>query len=81
MIEADDRETGDAGRSACPGRGDRDQPHNRTKPKALNAGLAFARGTFAVFDAEDRDFNQLRCTDVFSKVATWSYMPSSPSTI
>jgi cellulose synthase/poly-beta-1,6-N-acetylglucosamine synthase-like glycosyltransferase len=34
----------------------------RTKPKALNAALAFARGTFTgVFDAEDRpERNQLR---------------------
>ncbi|MBN8967380.1 MAG: glycosyltransferase [Rhizobiales bacterium] len=41
----------------------------RTKPKALNYALAFARGTFlAVFDAEDRpDPGQLRSAlDVFS---------------
>ena len=40
----------------------------RTKPKALNAALAFARGTFtAVFDAEDRPApDQLhRALDVF----------------
>ncbi|MGE3159987.1 MAG: glycosyltransferase family 2 protein [Xanthobacteraceae bacterium] len=40
----------------------------RTKPKALNAALALARGTFtAVYDAEDRpDPNQLRrALDVF----------------
>ncbi len=40
----------------------------RTKPKALNAALAFARGTFtAVYDAEDRpESNQLRrALDVF----------------
>jgi cellulose synthase/poly-beta-1,6-N-acetylglucosamine synthase-like glycosyltransferase len=40
----------------------------RTKPKALNAALAFARGTFtAVYDAEDRpEPNQLkRALDVF----------------
>ena len=35
----------------------------RTKPKALNAALPFARGTFtAVYDAEDRpESDQLRC--------------------
>jgi cellulose synthase/poly-beta-1,6-N-acetylglucosamine synthase-like glycosyltransferase len=35
----------------------------RTKPKALNVALSFARGTFTViYDAEDRpESNQLRC--------------------
>jgi cellulose synthase/poly-beta-1,6-N-acetylglucosamine synthase-like glycosyltransferase len=40
----------------------------RTKPKALNAALPFARGTFtAIYDAEDRpEPDQLRCAlDVF----------------
>lgn len=66
LLEADDRET----RSAI---ARLDLPPNveilfvpplgpRTKPKALNAGLPFARGEFvAVFDAEDRpDPSQLR---------------------
>lgn len=66
LLEADDRET-----QAALAR--LDVPANveillvppfgpRTKPKALNAGLPFARGDFvAVFDAEDRpDPSQLR---------------------
>jgi cellulose synthase/poly-beta-1,6-N-acetylglucosamine synthase-like glycosyltransferase len=65
-VEADDRETHAAiaarksrvpiAAIAVPGAGP------RTKPKALNVALPFARGTFAViFDAEDRpEPNQLR---------------------
>jgi len=66
LLEADDRET----QTALAGL---DLPPNveillvppsgpRTKPKALNAGLPFARGEFlAVFDAEDRpEPSQLR---------------------
>ncbi|MEM6626319.1 MAG: glycosyltransferase [Pseudomonadota bacterium] len=59
LIESDDRETMDAARRLdldpyieiipIPAAGP------RTKPKALNYGLAFARGEFvAVYDAEDR---------------------------
>ena len=71
-IEADDRMT----RDAIAGFGG--MPHRRvivapsigprTKPKALNCALAFARGSFiAVFDAEDQpDPGQLRAAlDVF----------------
>ena len=72
MIEADDRETSAALASlrlAAPFEVIVTPPHGpRTKPKALNAGLAFARGTFTVvYDAEDRpDSNQLRrALDVF----------------
>ena len=66
VVEPDDEETWKALHAlqlgptfeiiVAPGRGP------RTKPKALNAALPFARGTFvAVFDAEDRpEPNQLR---------------------
>ncbi|GAA3842658.1 glycosyltransferase [[Pseudomonas] carboxydohydrogena] len=74
LLEADDRET-----QAAIAR--LDLPPNveillvppfgpRTKPKALNAGLPFARGDFvAVFDAEDRpDPSQLRAAlDTFRR--------------
>ncbi|MBN9602968.1 MAG: glycosyltransferase [Afipia felis] len=77
LLEADDRET----RSAI---ARLDLPPNveillvppfgpRTKPKALNAGLPFARGEFvAVFDAEDRpDPSQLRdALDAFRRHGT-----------
>ena len=66
-VEADDRET----RAAIAARNNR-MPITvipvpargpRTKPKALNVALPFARGTFTViYDAEDRpEPNQLRC--------------------